>query len=111
MKADVIRLAFQRLGMGVDGDTVTGQEATIAGAFLDAIFAEVQVMATFAWDLDTVPADCLIALANILAADLAPSYAVSPHYSRARSVAQLMSVLRPDDRTEDIDPDQYAEYY
>ena len=110
MKADVIRLAFQRLGIGVSGDAISGGEATIASELLDAIFADIQALATIAWTLDTVPANCLIPLANILAADLAPSYAVTPPVTRQRAIAQLMSVLRPDDRT-DSDPTQYADYY
>ena len=94
VKADVIRLAYQRLGMGVSGDDVTGAEYTIASDLLDSIFPD-----DLTWDLTAVPAAALEPLASWLAAHVAPQFSAVPPMSIGRAFVRFQAVAYPDDRT------------
>ena len=93
VKADVIRLAYQRLGMGVSGDVVSGAETQLADGLLDSIFPD-----DLDWDLTDVPQAALEPLASFLAAHLAPQFAVSPPMSLGRALVRFQAVAYPDDR-------------
>jgi hypothetical protein len=94
VKADVIRLAYQRLGMGISGDIVNGSEYTIASDILDSIFPD-----DLTWDLTAVPQLALEPLATFLAAHVAPQFAVAPPMTVGRALVRFQAVAYPDDRT------------
>lgn len=93
VKADVIRLAYQRIGMGVNGDVVSGGESQLASDLLDSLFPD-----DLDWDLSDVPALALEPLATFLAAHLAPQFSAVPPMSIGKALVRFHAVAYPDDR-------------
>lgn len=103
----LIRLAFQRLGMGVGGQTITAEDAALGKTFLDAVMGELDVSAKVNFDLNDIPSPVRLGLADMVAADLGPSYAAAPPRSRTAAKMAVNSYIQPDDRTDIPDPEYY----
>lgn len=106
-KQDVIDMAFNRLGMGVAGDVIEGGLQVMAARFLDAHFKLVERESPAYWSNGgDIPQEALLPLADLLAVDIAPSFAMAAPVSRGRAVLNLLGVIRPDDRL-DIPAPEY----
>jgi len=97
---ELIRLAYNRLGMGVDGVEITAGQYALANTFLDAAMAEINTEAAFYFNADDVPAEARLAVADLLAADIAPSFSMGAPRSRAGAKLAVLAFIRPDDRAE-----------
>lgn len=97
-KADIVRLAFARLGQGVTGDTIAAHEMALGMTLLDSAFQELQEEALAPWSLEQLPDEALSAMSMLLAAELAPSFSLAPPVSRARAKLRVLALMRPDDR-------------
>lgn len=101
-RQDVIRLAFRRLGMGVNGEPIQAEWRGLASDYIDAIIGELEGVIDFSEA--AIPARALLPLADVIAADLAPAFAMAAPRSRHMAKLALMGAVRPDDRTEIADP-------
>ena len=97
---DVIEQAFRRLGIKAEDESLTADQRAYAETTLDALAVEIAEEAPVQWFPDNIPDKVFIPLANLLAAEIGPSYSV-PAEPRARAMLRLFAVIRPDDR----DPD------
>lgn len=104
---ELIRLAYNRLSMGVDGVEITAGQYALAETFLDAAMAEITTEAAPYFNADDVPAEARLAVADLIAADIAPSFSMGAPRSRAAAKLAVLAIIRPDDRKE-VPP---AEYY
>lgn len=104
---ELITLAFNRIGMGVDGVPITAGQYALADTFLDAAMAEITTEAAPYFNADEVPAEARLAVADLIAADIAPSFSTVGPRSRASAKLAVLAIIRPDDRKE-IPP---AEFY
>lgn len=95
---DVITLAFQRLGMGVSGDAVEANEAAIAGTILESIYQELGEIAPPTWGLGDLPHEALLPMADYLASELAPVFAMSPPRRPGVAKLRVLALINPDDR-------------
>jgi hypothetical protein len=101
-RQDVIRLAFRRLGMGVNGEPVQADWRGLASDYVDAILGELEGVIDFT-EVD-IPARALLPLADVIAADLAPAFSMAAPRSRHMAKLALLAAVRPDDRTEIAEP-------
>lgn len=107
-KNDVISLAFQRLGMGIAGDDVTGENALLANAILTSDMAYLAREAPTYWDNNgVIPDEAVMLMADLLAVGMAPTFSLSPPISRATAVIRIFALVRPDDRLNPSDPAYY----
>ena len=91
--------ALRMLGVVAADEQATADQEQSALTVLDGIWHEVLTEARATWDIATgVPQDAFVPLAQLLAAELAPEYAVAPPMSRPRAKLRLLAVIRPDDR-------------
>jgi hypothetical protein len=104
--ADVIELAFRRLGIKAEGEDLTADQAAYADAVMRSVWAEINTTAPVGWWPDDVPADALVPLANLLAAEIGPSYGV-PSEPRGQAMIRLLAVIRLDNRTDKPTDPQY----
>ena len=103
---ELIRLAYNRLGMGVDGVEITAGQYAFADTFLNAAMAEINTEAAFYFSADEVPPEARLAVADLIAADIAPSFSVVvPPRSRAGAKLALLAIIRPDDRKDVAEPE------
>jgi hypothetical protein len=94
---EIVNLAFSRLGFGLDGSQVTAEQVRLGEQLLRALFAGLPAVPHF--DLSDVPAPAQIPLAELLAAELAPSFPGIPApLPRHLALLRLLAVIRPDDR-------------
>lgn len=112
---DVVRRAFQRLGVVAIDETTQPHDDEFARGVLTELFSELPVSEgmTFAFTLDTIPESHGGALALVLAAEIAAAYGLAPPVPRATAMVRLRAVNRPQqlqDMNEDgtiDDADQY----
>lgn len=105
-RLDVITRALRSVGVVAHDETPDSGIAAEAGSVLDALFAEIETAKAVAWDLTTVPDEAFIPLANLLAAEIAPTFQVGTVFSRPVSWMRLMSVIRPNDMEDARDIDE-----
>ena len=94
----VIEQAFRRLGIKAEDESLTADQRAYAEATIDALAVEIAQEARVTWFPDNIPDHVFIPLANVLAAEIGPSYSV-PSEPRARAMMRLFAVIRPDDRS------------
>jgi hypothetical protein len=93
----IVRLAFARLGFGVDGAAITAEQFALGETLLRSLFANLDGVPHFT--LAEVPEAARIPLADALAVELSPSFpGVPAPMSRASAAIRLLAVIRPDDR-------------
>jgi hypothetical protein len=102
---EVIEQAFRRLGIKAEDEALTADQRAYAEATLEALANEIQEEAPNVWFPDRIPDRVFIPLANLVAAEIGPSYSV-PSEPRSVAFIRLMAVTRPDDRR-DIDRPVY----
>jgi hypothetical protein len=102
---ELIRLAYNRLGMGVDGVEITAGQYALADTFLNAAMAEINTEAAFYFNADEVPPEARLAVADLIAADIAPSFSFAAPRSRAGAKLALLAIIRPDDRKDVAEPE------
>ncbi len=106
-RLDVITRAFRRLGISADDETLTADQIANGGDVLDSLFVEAGREAPMSFDLENVPAESFVALANYLAAEMAADYAVQPPDSPARAKLRFIATVRPDNRMDIATPEYY----
>ena len=106
-KNELIRLAYNRLGMGVDGVPITPGQYELAETVLDAGFAEINTEASAYFDLSDIPAEAVFPMADFIAASVAPSFTMAAPRSRASAKLAVLAIIRPDDRKEVAQPEFY----
>ena len=94
---DVIEQALRRLGVVADDEAMTAGQRAYAEATLNALTLEIAEEAPVEWFPDLIPDKVFIPLANVLAAEIGPTYMVQTE-PRSRALMRLMAVIRPDDR-------------
>jgi hypothetical protein len=104
---EVIRLAYNRLGMGVDGVEITAGQVALADTLLVAAMAELNDEAASFFAADDVPPQAWLSVADMVAADLAQSFSMVPKRSRASAKLAVLAVIRPDDRKDIAAPEFY----
>lgn len=109
-RRDVVELAFRRLGIKAEGEALSADQAQYAGDVLESLHAELSVHCPVTWWPDQIGDAEAVALANLLATEIGPSYDV-PTEPRARAFARLLAVMRPDNRVEQDRPDGSAAYF
>lgn len=107
-RLDVIQRALRAIGVLAYDETATADMQDQAGVVLDGIFAELQDKATVAWTLADVPSVVGNYLSSLLAAYVSTDYDARPPVSRARAWAEILAVVRPDDRAEVASQDDYG---
>jgi hypothetical protein len=105
----VIEQAFRRLGIKAEDESLTADQRAYAEQTLDALYAELAKEVDMNFWPSSIPQSLVIPLANLLAVEMGPSYGIAVE-PRGRPLARLMSVLRPDNRSEWVrfnDPQWY----
>lgn len=107
-REEVAERALRLIGVVASDEPPSADQMAGALAVLDSTWAETRAEAQATWDIVTgVPPAAFVPLASLLAAELAPEYAVAAPMTRARARLRLLAVIRPDDRCDDdsnIDP-------
>lgn len=93
--------------MGVSGDAVTAGESQMADAILESIYQECGEIAPMPWPLDAIPHEALFAMADYLAAELAPSFGMAAPTRPGRAKLRVMALMNPDNRRPAVE----AEYF
>lgn len=107
-KADVIALAFQRLGMGVNGEDISGAYSQLGDRLLTSATAYLEKEAPAYWsNLGDIPDEAVLVLADLLAVDLATSFSMPAPVSRSTAVIRILALTRPDDRLDISGPEYY----
>lgn len=104
---ELIRLAFNRIGVGVSGQPITAGQHAEGRTLLQAAIGEVNAEALIDFNLNDIPDRAQLALADMVAADLGPSYSTRGPRSRSSAKLALLSMVRPDDHTEITQPEYY----
>lgn len=109
-RADVINLAHRRLGVLSADEEASADQYEYADDVLTSLFAELGQDVTISWDLDAVPDTSFQPLANLLAVDLAPHYAMQSE-PRSRAWMRFRATVLSDDREDlrDLDEDGTVE--
>lgn len=98
---EVALRGLRLIGVVAADEPATADQMSAALLVLESIWAEVRSEAQATWDIVTgVPPEAFVALANLLAAELAGEYAVAAPMTRARAKLRLLALIRPDDRCE-----------
>lgn len=94
---DVVRRAFQRLGVIAIDETTQPHDDEFARGVLTALFAEMPISEGMRFDftLAAVPESHLMPLALVLAAEIASTYSAVPPVPRATALVRLRAVNRP----------------
>lgn len=91
--------ALRLIGVAAQDEPATADQMQGALHVLESIWAEVREEAQATWDIATgTPPEGFVPLANFLAAELAPEYAVAAPMTRARAKLRLLAVIRPAER-------------
>lgn len=98
-RLDVVDLAFRRLGIKAEDEALSADQAKYAGDVLDGLYAEMSITVPVTWWPDRIEDPVAVALGNLLAVDLGPSYGVAVE-PRGRALARVLAVMRPDTRFE-----------
>lgn len=111
-RAEIIQLAFRRLGIAAEDETITADQASYGGTILDSVYAEIAAENHPLWFLTDVPPQAVHPLANLLAVELAPSYARPAPDARGRAWRRVMAVVRRSNIDEAVEkPDRGAEIF
>lgn len=94
---DIIEHAFRRLGIKAEDEELSADQRAYAGRVLENLTEELSTITNVGWSCDEVPERLSDPLANLLAADIAPSYGV-PSQPRGRALLRLLAQMREDDR-------------
>lgn len=97
-RLDVVDMAFRVLGIRAEDEGLSADQLAYAGGVLDGLFAELSFHAPVTWWPDQIEDAAAVALARLLAADIATAYDVRAE-PRAVAYARLMAVMRGDTRT------------
>lgn len=97
-RLDVINRAMRRIGVKAEDENLTADQITSVGEVFDMLVARLDTEVSLSFTSASVPDEVFIPLANWLAAEVAPDYGASPVQTPERAYAQVLAVLRPDDR-------------
>lgn len=106
-RLDVIELAFRRLGIKAEDEALSADQEAYASDVLDALHSELSVTIPMTWWPDDIEDAVAVALGNLLAVEIGPSYEVATE-SRGRALTRLLAVMRPDTR---LEPPTEAQFY
>lgn len=98
-KNDVIAMAHRLIGVLSADEVPTADQDEYAGDVLDGIYDELisSQGLVLSWPLSETPRKALMGLAEVLASDIAPHYALS-YKTRSAGLMRLRSALISDDR-------------
>ncbi len=105
-RADVIALAQRRLGILAADEQPDADSYEYCNDVLESVHGEVSAFFSDVWDLDSVPDACAVPLANLLAVEVGPHYAVQTE-PRSRAWLRFRASVLVDDREDlrDLDDD------
>lgn len=106
-RLDVVTRSLRRLGVAAHDEAPTSDQIDSVGAVYDALLAEILVNAGLTIDPEAVPDEAFIPLANLLAVEISPDFGGALPQSRGSALLRLLSVLRPDDRTDISEPEYF----
>jgi hypothetical protein len=111
-KADIIQLAFRRIQVASDDETITSDQEAYGGTILDSLYAEIAEEQHPLWFLTNVPDAAVHPLSSLLAVELAPAYGRPAPSPRGLAWRRVMAVVRRDTRDQAVEkPDRGAETY
>ena len=98
-KADVVARAHRVLGVLAVDENPTADMVSFAEDTLDGVYEELQDVQGLhlTWSLDDVPDGAFLPLADMLAAHIAPHYAVQGPV-RSRAITRIRAYSAQDDR-------------
>jgi hypothetical protein len=109
-RQDVVDMAFRRLGIKAEDESLTADQSAYAGDVLEGLFAEMSLHAPMTWWPDQIEDAVAVPLAALLAAEIGPSYGVDGG-PRSRAYARVMAVIMPDNRASADRPTGEAAYF
>lgn len=109
-RQDVIEFAFRRLGIKSEDEGLSADQQAYASDVLDGLHAEMSIRAPMTWWPDQIDDAVAVALGNLLAAEIGPSYATDGG-NRATAYARVMAAILPDNRRDEDRPDGTAAYF
>ena len=98
-RLDVVEFAFRRLGIKAEDESLSADQLAYAGSVLDGIHSELTRRGHLPWWPDQIEDGVAVALGNMLAAEIGPSYSVVSE-PRAAAFARLMASMRQDNRAD-----------
>jgi len=103
---DVSTRALRVIGVCSLSDDPTAEDKAYAVTAMQGVLDELsdQHGLTIAWTIETVPDDIFLALADMVASEIASTYGF-PAPSRSRALTRIRAALLPDDRTDRRDTD------
>ena len=111
-RADIIQLAFRRIQVASEDETITSDQESYGGTVLDSLYAEIAEECHPLWFLTDVPAQTVHPLANLLAVEIAPAYGRSAPETRGQAWRRVMATVRRNNIDEAVElPDRGAERY
>ena len=99
-RIDVINRAMRRIGVKAEDETLTADQIASVGEVFDMLIAELGTEVLLSFSGEAVPDKVFIALANLLAVEIAPDYGVPPLTTRGTAYGRVLAILRPDDRSD-----------
>lgn len=96
-KAEIITRALRRLRVVSHNRAATADQMSEVGTVLDSLYEEFTQDNATPWQLTDVPDECVNALADLLAAEIAPEFSKPSPVSRSRALTRLTDIINPDD--------------
>lgn len=94
-KNEIVALAFKRIGIGVDQMEMTAGQQALGADFFDLALAEINDEALAPYSEADVPNGVALAMADMVAADIAPSFALPAPMLRSRAKLRALGFIRP----------------
>lgn len=111
-RLEIIQLAFRRIGVASEDETITSDQEAYGGGVLDSIYAEIAAESYPLWSLAAVPAATAHPLANLLAVEIAPAYSRQAPQTRGQAWRRVMAQVRRSNIDEAVEkPDRGSEIF
>lgn len=103
-RAEMLDFIGHLMGVSAEDEALTAAQASLIGVALDGAYEDFSDEVSPFFDLDDVPENAVVHLAQMAAADAAPLFGLPPQFSKPRAMLKLMAKARPDDREDISDP-------
>lgn len=106
-RADILRLAHRRLAILAADEALSADQEAYSGDVLDLLVSEIADAQGITVSASAPDDGYVLALASLLAVDIAPHYLVAAPEPRSRAMMRLRAAVISDDRDDrrDVDDD------
>ena len=106
-RADILRLAHRRIAVVASDEALTADQESYAGDAFDLLVPELLASQGITVSATAPDDGYMLALASLLAVDIAPHYLVAAPEPRSRAMMRLRAAVISDDRDDrrDVDDD------